>query len=53
MFDIKNVDFFILFLSFIQFLKTLTIELHFFKLGLKVKQAIVELTRKLMDTLSK
>lgn len=52
-FDIKNVDFFILFLSFIQFLKTLTIELHFFKLGLKVKQAIVELTRKLMDTLSK
>lgn len=35
--DIKNVDFFILFLNFTQFLKMWTIELHFYKLGLKVK----------------
>lgn len=52
-FDIKSVDFFILILNFIQFLKMWTIELHFYKLGLKVKQTIVELTWELMDTLSK
>lgn len=52
-FDIKSADFFILILNFIQFLKMWTIKLHFYKLGLKVKQTIVELTRELMDTLSK